>query len=345
MPKVLTSRTNIRNLLIGVAVGSVCLATILRNVEIEQSWSTLICLKARWILLAVAISWASILLRGWRWQRIFPVRSRPGFWRCLQVLAIGNMGNNLLPGRAGDLARCALIGRKVSVAASSEALATLGVEKVVDGLALLGIVLFSMRLLTPPRWVWQLEAASGVVFTGTLLLFLSLRLWTASVEAKIIRIGTYFGAPGLADRVAQLLKPFAGELREINSARQVTAIAAATSAIWFMEAALVWTLASSVSVPVTAASAAAVSALIGLGFMIPAAPAGLGTYEAFGVAAFKLVGIAASKGLAVTLLMHGLVFLANNGLGLLSLGTAGWSFSQLRQGEQVTSTAGSGASS
>jgi uncharacterized protein (TIRG00374 family) len=323
----------------------VCLAAILRNVEIAQSWNTLIRLKVRWVFLAVAISWASILLRAWRWQRIFPVRSRPGFWRSLQVLAIGNMGNNLLPGRAGDLARCALIGRKVSVAASSEALATLGVEKLVDGLALLGIVLFSMRLLTPPRWVWQLEAASGVVFTGTLLLLLSLGFWAESMGAKIIRVGKNFGVPGLANRIARVLRPFADALREINSGRQVTAIAAATSIVWFMEAALVWTLASSLSVPVTAASAVAVSAVIGLGLMIPAAPAGLGTYEAFGVAAFKLVGIAASKGLAVTLLLHGLVFLANNGLGLLSLGTAGRSFSQLGQGEQVTSTAQTATSS
>ena len=60
------------------------------------------------------------------------------------MLGIGNMANFLLPGRAGDLARCVLVGRAGSLTESSRTLATLAVEKVLDGLALVGMVLFSI---------------------------------------------------------------------------------------------------------------------------------------------------------------------------------------------------------
>jgi glycosyltransferase 2 family protein len=319
---------------VGVIAGAVCLAVVLTKVEIRQSWKILSRLKGHWIYLALAVSWANLLLRGWRWQCIFPIRSRPGLRRCLQVLAVGNMGNNLLPGRAGDLARCALIQRNISMADSSEALATLGVEKVVDGFALLGFVLLSMWMLTPPRWVWQLGAASGVIFTAAILLFFFLRFWAESVEAAIVLTGACFGAPGLADRAVRLLRPFAGVLRAINSVGQVIAIVAATAAIWFTEAAVVWLLASALSVPLAAKAAVVVAAVIGLGFMIPAAPAGLGTYEAFGVAAFQFVGVAASGGLAATVLLHAWTFLVGTGVGLLCCGLTGWRFSQLRRAEE-----------
>ena len=48
------------------------------------------------------------------------------------------MANFLLPGRAGDLARCVLVGPTGSFHDSSRTLATLAVEKVLDGLALVG---------------------------------------------------------------------------------------------------------------------------------------------------------------------------------------------------------------
>ena len=49
--------------------------------------------------------------------------------------------------------------------------------------------------------------------------------------------------------------------------------------------------------------------------MIPAAPGGLGTYELFGTEAFKLAGIAASSALALTLVIHAWVFVANIAAG------------------------------
>ena len=79
------------------------------------------------------------------------------------------MANFLLPGRAGDLARCVLLGRAGSLVESSRTLATLAVEKVLDGLALVAMVLFSVWALHPPHWVLDLLRAAILIFGAALI--------------------------------------------------------------------------------------------------------------------------------------------------------------------------------
>jgi uncharacterized membrane protein YbhN (UPF0104 family) len=75
--------------------------------------------------------------------------------------------------------------------------------------------------------------------------------------------------------------------------------------------------------------------------MIPAAPGGLGTYELFGTEAFKLAGIAASSALALTVVIHAWVFVANIAVGICLLAVKGISLSQLRNRLEVGPGTGS----
>ena len=88
-------------------------------------------------------------------------------------------------------------------------------------------------------------------------------------------------------------------------------------------------------------SAVVASAVLGLGLMIPAAPGGLGTYELFGTEAFKLAGIAASSALALTVVIHAWVFVANIVVGICLLAVKGISLAQLRNRLEVEPGAGS----
>jgi uncharacterized membrane protein YbhN (UPF0104 family) len=82
-------------------------------------------------------------------------------------------------------------------------------------------------------------------------------------------------------------------------------------------------------------SSVVASAVLGLGLMIPAAPGGLGTYELFGTEAFKLAGINASSALALTVVIHAWVFVANIVVGILLLAIKGISLAQLKNRLEV----------
>jgi glycosyltransferase 2 family protein len=330
------NKTNIRGFLVGIAIGAVCLVLVFKKVGVAQPWRLLSHINGNWVCLALAISASNLLLRAWRWQGMFPPRSRPTLKGCVQVLAIGNLANNLLPGRLGDLARCTLIGRKFSASDTGEAVATLGMEKISDGCALVALLLVSITIFSPPRWVWQLGAVSGLTFTAALIFLLALRLWAEPVKAKVLWVVCLLRIPRLTNRVSELLSSFTSALREIKSSEQLIVIFLITIVIWMTEAALIWAMAASVNVSVAGSSAMFVAAVIGLGFVIPAAPAALGTYEAFGVAAFQSVGVSPSEGLAITLLLHGWVFLTTSSFGLLSLAFAGRRFSGFFSRAQTT---------
>jgi glycosyltransferase 2 family protein len=315
---------------VGVLIGLGCLAILLRQVDLKQSWSALGRLNGPFVLLPFAVFVVNLPLRAWRWQLIFPSSWRPGFRACLTVLGIGNMANFLLPGRTGDLARCVLVGRDGSLAESSRTLATLAVEKVLDGLALVGVVLFSVWALHPPHWVLELLRVAILIFGGASLLLVLLRYRT---RALIDFVRGAFGLVHLSfleEKFDSLLTSFADGLCAVSSAGQILILLLITAVIWTTEATVIWGLAMALGLGVSMKSAVVASAILGLGMLIPAAPGGLGTYELFGTEAFKLAGIAASSALALTVVIHAWVFVANIIFGICLLAVKGISLAQLR---------------
>ena len=336
----------VQSAVVGGLFGLGCLAILLRQVDLKQSWHALGRLNGSFMLVPLAVFFVNLPLRAWRWQLIFPSSSRPGIGPCLTVLGIGNMANFLLPGRAGDLARCVLVGRAGSLTDGSRTLATLAVEKVLDGLALVGMVLFSVWALHPPHWVLELLRVAILIFGGTLVLLVLLRYQTRVLIGYLFRVFRLLHLSSLEEKFDGLLTSFADGLSAVSSAGQMLILLLMTAVIWTTEAGLIWGLAMALGLAVSLKSAVVASAVLGLGLMIPAAPGGLGTYELFGTEAFKLAGIAASSALSLTVVIHAWVFVANIALGICLLGVKGISLAQLRERldvEPAVATSGAGS--
>ena len=305
--------------LIGILVSAICIGLLARQVDLVQAFHNLARLNGYVLLFPLAVFLVAIPLRALRWNTIFPVGSRPGVASCLTALGIGNMTNFLLPWRAGDVARCVLVGRGSTLVDVSRTLATLGVEKALDGLALVGVTLVTIAGLNPPPWMVKLVWAGSVLFGGALLVMILLR----SRAATLIRVGIVAlrraRLAALGDRLQAPLASFADGLAATSSATQMLRLLALTAVIWSTEALIVWGLALSFGIEISIRSAALVSAVLALGLMVPAGPGGLGTYELAGVAGLKVVGVDPSSALALTLVIHAWAFITNVGLGLCLL--------------------------
>jgi uncharacterized protein (TIRG00374 family) len=328
----------VQSTIVGLLIGLGCLALLYRQVDLRQSWKSLGQLNGPLMLIPVGVFFVNFPLRAWRWRLIFPASARPALWACVVVLGIGNMANFLLPGRAGDLARCVLLDRTTSLTDSSRTLATLAVEKVLDGLALIGMVLFSVWALHPPRWVVDLLRLAILIFGSALVLLVVLRYRARRVIGYVRAGMRSLRLQSLEEKFDGLFTSFAEGLAAVSSAGQMMRLLLLTAAIWTTEAILIWGLAAALSLPVSLKSAVVTSAILGLGLMIPAAPGGVGTYELFGTEAFKLAGLAASGALALTLVIHAWVFLANVLLGLALLAVKGLSLAQLRSRLEMNSS-------
>jgi hypothetical protein len=184
--------------------------------------------------------------------------------------------------------------------------------------------------LHPPPWLLQLLRVAILIFGGALILLLGLRYRTRSLIDLVRRVFRVAHLSSLEEKFDDLLTSFADGLSAVSSAGQMMTLLLMTAAIWTTEAGSIWGLARALGLAVSLKSAVVASAILGLGLMIPAAPGGLGTYELFGTEAFKLAGIAASSALALTLVIHAWVFVANIAAGICLLAIKGMSLAQLR---------------
>jgi glycosyltransferase 2 family protein len=328
------SNRKIRSAVLGGLISLCFIGLLLKRVNLYDTWQTLRSIDARLLLLPLLMFALNYPLRALRWQLIFPRQARPRYWLTFRTFAIGTGSNNFVPGRAGDVARCVLISHDSSLAGSSLALATLAIEKVLDGLALLAIALLACVFISPPNWLTKLVIAAMFVFGGALAVMYAIRFKT---EWFLTRVRTMLAAMHLsswAKKATALFGSFNEGLNAVTSLAQMVCLTAITTLIWITEAGLVWTIARPLRLPLSLPYSVVVAAVLGLGLMVPAGPASIGTYEFFVVAAMGLAGIASGSALAYAVLLHAWVFVTTSLVGLACLAWAGLTLKQLAREEE-----------
>ena len=155
---------------------------------------------------------------------MFPPDSRPTVRQAFSTFMIGTLTNNFMPGRLGDVARAGMIGRLVPAIGASGALATVVLEKVVDGLMLLALLGVALLIAPLPAWLGKTGAIGSLVFLGLLLILLII-----NAHGKAHRIGSDFKAERfcfgkMVAAMQRLLQRFALGLNALNSKRQALVV-------------------------------------------------------------------------------------------------------------------------
>jgi hypothetical protein len=313
--------------IVGLALGGGLLWLVLLRFDISAAWRQVTATTPRCLLVPLLISLATLPLRPWRWQWMFSREHRPGFWFAGRAFYISLLANNLLPARGGDVLRCFLVSGDPSLHSAGRVLGTLGVEKALDGIALLSVVVLSLFFLDLAPWLERLAAISGLLLGGGVLMLVFLHR-RPDVCQRIARTVCGFARlPALGSRIESLFTSLAEGLSVIRSLRRLAMLVALTALLWALEGALVWSLAAAMGVPLSLAGGTLVVAVLGLGMMAPAAPGFVGTYEFFATATLITLGVTRDSALGLTLMMHAWFLLVTTGVGVVALAGSGigWS--------------------
>jgi len=132
-----------------------------------------------WLLLLSAIAATGIFpLRARRWRTILdPVEPNLPFGPLWRATAIGMMVSNIVPARAGELARAYALSREVERVPFSTAFASLAVDRVFDALIILLLMFGAMLLPSFPVGAASSAARyaiGGVVFVVAVIIVLYL---------------------------------------------------------------------------------------------------------------------------------------------------------------------------
>jgi uncharacterized protein (TIRG00374 family) len=328
----------ILTLILSFTITAVFLALALYRVDFDGLARAFASADYRLVAVAPLLTFCGYILRTVRWQRFLAHNREIPLARLFPVLVVGFALNNLLPGRPGEFARAYWLGKREDLS-KTMSFATVIVERVMDGLALIAFLLLALAAFAPlhldlPPVAGTIAALASVLFGVALggLLFLLLR---EQLALSIFQRFTRFLPRAFAARLEAMLGSFIIGLHSLKSARDVTAIAGLSLAIWAFEATWYFLMLSAFGAlprPLDRAVAAAfMMVMINLGVMIPAAPGGLGPFEAAGVYALSAFGVNETIAASVALSAHAVQYLLITGLGLLFVWREGISLAQARE--------------
>lgn len=266
-----------QNVLLSCLVSALFLDLVFSEIDLARMWQAFGALNAIYFIPSTVLLLLSSVIRAHRWKWFFPTDARSSFWTRLSALSIGLAANQVLPARAGEFIRAYVFGRRTQMSKTT-VFATVVLERVFDGLnVLFFLVVVALLIGVRSPEIQYMGLAGAGFYIGAIALLVALHFRQTWLEGQVQR-----WLPGaLSHKALDLLRAFANGLSVIRSARQLGAIVALSLLCWLVIAASLWPIlaAFDFGVPVPLYTPLLLVATLGLGLMVPAAPAGVGIFQ------------------------------------------------------------------
>ena len=247
------------------------------------------------VLLSVVIFMAASYLRALRWQVLF-VNEKISTPRLFIIQNEGIGLNNVVPVRvASEAAQLAILTIREGVKAAT-ALATLGMERVIDVIAS-ALILAIAFFLVPEMKNFTLYVWGAIGFAVVAVAAVRFLAWGSEGVGFIQRFS--------------FLAAFATAVRDLERERTRLAVSLLASIIyWVMVGITAWVIATAISLDISPMTATLViMATIFFATAVPAAPSAIGTFEFAVVYVLAYFGVERESGFGFALITHAVFFL------------------------------------
>jgi len=240
---------------------------------------------------------AIFAVRALRWQTILePVASRIPFGPLWRATAIGMMVNNVVPARAGEIARAYALTKEAKVPFAT-ALASLVVDRLFDAIVLL--LLAATALLDPAlsssRTLAGRPLSSFATGAGAVVLILLLGLYAlVFFPSQLLRVFELFArrvSPAVEERGRRALETFMHGLSVLRRPGRFAAVFAWSLAHWLLNGLGIWLAFRAVGITSPFSAALFLQAFIALGTAVPALPGFFGVFEYMSVEGLAAYGV------------------------------------------------------
>jgi len=337
------TKTAAHALRIAVSLGLAALLLWLffRNLDLGELARTLSAAHPGWLVLALAITFFNFPFRSWRWTRLLHHVQHIPQREAFSATCIGFAASVLLPARAGEIVRPAVLSRRTGLP-FAPALASIAVERLIDLVAVvLLFVVYAVggwapadlsaeahgRLELLRRSAFLLGAATLVVFAGLGLLAARPHLADRVLGPLERRLPTRIAA-----RVVALLRSFLGGLASIRTGSDVAVMSSSTLVMWLLNVLQFYSVARAFEVvlPFPAFFFVLTWGVLGLAIPTPGGVGGYHTAVAYSLTGFY--GIAAAPAAATALVTHAIAFVPVTLAGVAFLAASGLTLRRLSAG-------------
>jgi uncharacterized protein (TIRG00374 family) len=296
---------------LGVAVSAVFLYFAFKNLDLPQAIA-----KAKhanyWLLVASALTATGMFpLRAPRWRAILdPVAPRLPLGPLWRSIAIGQMVTNVVPLRAGELARSYALTRQIPSVSFATSLASVAVDRVFDAIVTMLLLAVGVVLAHFPASTsigrYSLNHAAWLVVAGSIALLVGFYALVFFPETliRLFELGARRVSATVERRGAEMLRRFSEGLSVLRTPRHFAVVTWWTLLHWLLQPVAFWLALSALDIHVSFAATLVLQGIIVILVSVPSAPGFFGPFEVGATLALKLYGVSSSDALTWAFLFH-----------------------------------------
>ncbi len=316
---------------LGIAISLFFLWLVLRDLDFSQFWEQVQAANYWWLVPGVGVYFLAVWARAWRWHYLIrPLKAVPTR-TMFPIVAIGYMGNNVYPARAGEILRAIVLKRKEGVPVSAS-LATIIVERIFDGVVMLGFIFVNLSELARLTGgsgvagglsIQQIAFYGSLVFFGALVVFLLAAMFPAASERLLAWVSNRLVPAKFRGRVQELGSRFLGGLAALRSPLEIFMVFLSSLVIWLLETGKYWFVMHAFNFEVSFFALMLMNGVVNLATTIPSAPGYVGTFDAPGIAVLEAYGVPHAVASSYTFVLHIALWLPITLLGAYYLAREG----------------------
>jgi uncharacterized protein (TIRG00374 family) len=292
------------------------------------AWSAVVdaftAVEWHWVAVAVGFNLLSVLVRAIAWRTVivqaFP-GPHPGFPLVFSAFSVGLFANAVLPGRIGELARVAVLNRRMQQrGAWARLLGTVFAHRVFDLVAVIALIVYVVTTAHIPDWA----------VTGLIVIVVSgVALFTVAVmSARHHRVTRLEEGVGAVRKVVRLARYGLGVMRQPGAA----ALACLFQVLgWTCQLFAVYTAMRAFGIHSPLPAAGLVLVLMNVATLFPLWPGNVGLVQAaVALPLARYYGVAKGTGIAFGFGLQAIEASVGVGVGLIFLAREGLSFAMLK---------------
>jgi uncharacterized protein (TIRG00374 family) len=295
---------------LGAVISAVLLWWALRNLQLEDVWLALQGAEYWWLIPGVAVYMLGVWARTWRWHYLLRPLKRVSIRTMFPIVAIGYMGNNIYPARAGELLRAYVLRKREGISISAS-FATIIIERAFDGIVMLAFVFLNLPELASLTGesgfigdIRTLAIVGAGVFFLAVLVFLLMAIFPQQSINMVNRIINRFIPLRFRTSLHSLVERFHAGLASLRSPKDVLMVLVTSVIIWLFETWKYWFVMHAFSFRVSFFALMLMNGIVNLATTIPSAPGYIGTFDAPGIKVLEANGVPGAIAAGYTLVLH-----------------------------------------
>ncbi len=323
----------------GLVISAAIVYWAFRKIDLRLLWENLQKGNYLYLIPIVVVIFLSVALRAVRWGYLLRPIKKIGFHRLFEGILISFMANNVLPVRMGEFVRAYIIGRGERISASAS-FATVVIERLFDGLTVLGLLALILTLfqLPPGNIPFKRGLLMGGYITMALCGFSFVILLIIKTKTEwFFKTALFLTRPFSAKLVTRGISSvwsFKEGLLSLESAQIMVIVLLYSLVSWAVFSYSIYLMGLAFGLKLSLPATVTVLVAVCLALMIPSTPGYIGPYHAAVAYALVLFNIPLEKALSFSIVFHAVNYIPITLAGFVYLGKHHLTLKKIREAEE-----------